>query len=84
MMPFHIFIDGTLVARNLAEPISICPDIFNRSVRNIDRSWFIMGYIEPENNFYGEIDERLTRRGGNKPHLIKLDDNHAIIIFILD
>ena len=28
IMPFHIFIDETLVARNYVEPISICPVIF--------------------------------------------------------
>ena len=48
IIPFQLFIDGTLVARNSVEPISICPGIFNRSVRNLARSWFIMGYIEPE------------------------------------
>ena len=48
IIPFQLFIDGTLVARNSVEPISICPGIFNRSVRNLAMSWFIMGYIEPE------------------------------------
>ena len=43
IMPFQIFIDGTLVAINLIQPISICPGIFNRSMRNLAISLFIMG-----------------------------------------
>ena len=43
-----------------------------------------MGYIEPENIFYGDIDERFTRRGGKKPQVIKIDEYNAIIRFILD
>ena len=55
------------------------------SVRNLASSWFIMGYIEPETNFNGEINERFTRRGSHKkPQVIKLDDYHAIIQNILD
>ena len=49
-MLFQLFIDVTLVAINYVEQINICSGIFNRSVRNLERSWFIMGYIEPEKN----------------------------------
>ena len=85
IMPFQLFIGGTLVARNSVEPISICPGIFNRSVSNISRSWLIIGCIEPDINFSGEINKRFTRRGSRKkPQVIKLGDYHAIIRNLLD
>ena len=84
IITFHIFIDGTLVTRNAVEPISMCPGIFNRSVHNLDIHWFIMGYIEPETNLFGDIDERSTRRGGKETQVIKLNDYHAIIRCILE
>ena len=83
-MPSRLFIDSTFVARNSVEPISMCPGIFNRSVRNLARSWFVLGYIKPETNICGDIDERLTRREGKKPQVIKLDDYHAIMECILN
>ena len=84
IMYFQVFIDSTLVARNSVEHISMCPGIFNRSVRNLARSWFVLGYIKPETNICGDIDERLTRREGKKPQVIKLDDYHAIMECILN
>ena len=83
-MPLQSFIDGTLVAINSVETILMCSVTFNRSVIKLARSWFIMRYIEPQTNFCGDINERLTSRGGKKSQVIKIDDYDAIIRCILD
>jgi len=38
VIPFIAFIDGTLVARNSVEAISLCPAILNHSMRNLAKS----------------------------------------------
>ena len=81
VLSFQLFIDGTLVARNSVEPISMCPGIFKRDIRNLSRSWFILGYIEPETNYAGTLNAGLCR-GKNKQQ-VKLEDYHAIIEYIL-
>lgn len=81
VMSFQLFIDGTLVARNSVEPISLCPGIFSRDIRNLARSWFIMGYIEPEVNYVGTHNQGLC--AGKSKQQVKLEDYHAIIEYIL-
>jgi len=81
VMSFQLFIDGTLVARNSVEPISLCPGIFSRDIRNLARSWFIVGYIEPEINYVGTHNQGLC--AGKSKQQVKLEDYHAIIEYIL-
>ena len=85
LLPFVSFIDGTLVARNSVEPISLCPGIFKRQIRNLSRSWFIAGYIEPATNFSGKSNAyKVNSTSMNKEaSRIKLNDYHAIISCIM-
>jgi len=80
-MSFQLFIDGTMVARNSVEPISMCPCIFKREIRNLARSWFILGYIEPECNYVGTHTPPTTNARGEQ--IKKLEDYHAIVGDIL-
>jgi hypothetical protein len=88
VFPFLSFIDGTLVSRNSVEPITLCPGIFKSSVRNLDRSWFIIGYIEPASNYIGKVTvPSFVRIRGKKkkiPTKIKLNDYHSIISFCFE
>jgi len=85
LLPFVSFINGTLVARNSVEPISLCPGIFKRQIRNLSRSWFIAGYIEPATNFSRKLNAyKVNSTSMNKEAWrIKLNDYHAIISCIM-
>ena len=56
ILPLIDFIYGTLVAHNSVEPITLCPGIFKRSVRNLTKSWPISGFIEFTHNVLVEVE----------------------------
>ena len=78
LMSFLAFIDGAMLKSNSIEPITLCPAIFRRFIRNLDRPWIVLGYIEPECNYIGEPTHPDCSTH-NIPQHIKLADYHAII-----
>ena len=78
LAPFLGFIDAALIKFNSIEPLLLCPAFFKRHIRNTDRPWIVVGYIEPECNYIGTIqDKEIAKK--NIPTPLKLTDYHAII-----